>query len=147
MVPFFGNIPKIFAGDVDVNSTNRFIEMRPVRTPPSYTRLIRVSTPGAPLVVAVPAIATEGRAPIDHFFRTLSESYDGDSVGVILSVVWVLIVTAAGAAVIEIGENLKALFENLVRFTTLDVDNETDAARVVFEPRVIEPLFHWTAVL
>ena len=35
MVPFFGNMPKIFAGDVEVNSTNRFIEIRPVLTPPS----------------------------------------------------------------------------------------------------------------
>ncbi len=35
MVPFFGNIPKIFAGEVEVSSTKRFIEMRPVRTPPS----------------------------------------------------------------------------------------------------------------
>jgi len=38
-----------FAGDVDVSSTNRLSEMRPGRTPPSYTRLMRVSMPGAPL--------------------------------------------------------------------------------------------------
>ncbi len=49
IVPLRGNRPKIFAGDVAVSSTNRLSEMRPDRTPPSYTRLIRVSIPGAPL--------------------------------------------------------------------------------------------------
>ena len=49
MVPLRGNRPKIFAGEVDVSSTKRLSEMRPVRTPPSYTRLMRVSMPGAPL--------------------------------------------------------------------------------------------------
>ena len=48
IVPLRGNRPKIFAGDVEVSSTNRFSEMRPGRTPPSYTRLMRVSMPGAP---------------------------------------------------------------------------------------------------
>ncbi|MND04850.1 hypothetical protein D3C83_253060 [compost metagenome] len=35
IVPLRGNNPKIFAGDVDVSSTKRLIEIRPVRTPPS----------------------------------------------------------------------------------------------------------------
>ena len=35
IVPLRGNRPKIFAGDVDVSSTKRLSEMRPVRTPPS----------------------------------------------------------------------------------------------------------------
>jgi hypothetical protein len=35
IVPFRGKSPKIFAGEVEVNSTNRFSEIFPVRTPPS----------------------------------------------------------------------------------------------------------------
>ena len=35
IVPLRGNRPKIFAGEVDVSSTKRLSEMRPVRTPPS----------------------------------------------------------------------------------------------------------------
>ena len=35
IVPLRGKRPKIFAGDVDVSSTKRLSEMRPVRTPPS----------------------------------------------------------------------------------------------------------------
>jgi hypothetical protein len=54
---------------------------------------------------------------------------------------------AAGAAVIEIRQNLQALLEDLVRLAALDIDDEADAAGVVFEPRIIQALFAGTSVL
>ena len=47
---------------------------------------------------------------------------------------------AAGAAVVQIGENGQALLDDVVRAPALDVDDETDAAGVVLEARVVEPL-------
>jgi hypothetical protein len=52
MVPFLGNKPKVFAADVDVNSTKRLSEMRPSTTP-VYMRAMRFSTPGAPFGIFV----------------------------------------------------------------------------------------------
>ena len=57
--PCAGTVPKIFAGEVDVSSTNRLSEMRPGRTPPSYTRLMRVSMPGAPLGIFEKVVLAE----------------------------------------------------------------------------------------
>src|SRR4030095_2983750 len=45
IVPLRGKRPKIFAGDVEVSSTKRLREIRPARTPPSYTRLITAAMP------------------------------------------------------------------------------------------------------
>ena len=50
---------------------------------------------------------------------------------------------AAGAAMIEIGEDLQALLQDLVRFAALDVHHEADAAGVVLERRVVKTLLLW----
>ena len=47
---------------------------------------------------------------------------------------------AARTAMIEVGQHLERLLQNLVRSTALDVDHEAHAARVVFEPGVVETL-------
>ena len=46
----------------------------------------------------------------------------------------------AGAAVIEIHEDLQALLHDLVGLAALDVDDEADAAGVVLELRIVETL-------
>ena len=52
----------------------------------------------------------------------------------------VSVLGAAGAAVIEIGEDLQALLQDPVRFAALDVDDEADAAGVVLERRIVQTL-------
>jgi hypothetical protein len=47
---------------------------------------------------------------------------------------------AAGAAVIEIHEDLQALLQDAVGLAALDVDHEADAAGVVLERRVVQAL-------
>ena len=47
---------------------------------------------------------------------------------------------AAGAAVVEVLQDLDGLLEDLVRLASLDVDDEADAAGVVLELRVVESL-------
>ena len=47
---------------------------------------------------------------------------------------------AAGAAMIEVLEDLDALLDDGVRFAALDVHDEADAAGVMLELRVIEAL-------
>ncbi len=49
---------------------------------------------------------------------------------------------AAGAAMIEVLQDLQRLFEDPVRPPALDVDDEPDAAGIVLEARVVESL--WT---
>src|SRR5204863_5044470 len=46
----------------------------------------------------------------------------------------------AGAAMVQIRENLQSLLDDRVRLRPFDVDNKTDAARFVLELRVIEAL-------
>jgi hypothetical protein len=53
MVPFFGNSPKVLAAAVEVSSTKRFSVRRPSTTPAWKMRLMRFSTPGAPLGILV----------------------------------------------------------------------------------------------
>ncbi len=52
---------------------------------------------------------------------------------------------AAGAAMVEVLEDLDALFDDGVRFATLDVHDEADAAGVMLELRVIEALLRGRA--
>ena len=47
---------------------------------------------------------------------------------------------AARAAVLEVDEHLQPALDDGVRAHALDVDDEPDAARVVFEARVIQAL-------
>ena len=48
---------------------------------------------------------------------------------------------AAGAAMIEVAQHLDGLLQDAVRLAALDVDDEADAAGLVLEPRIVEPLF------
>ena len=47
-MPFRGHRPKTRAGAAAVSSTKRRASIRPLRTPPSHSSIIRVSIPGAP---------------------------------------------------------------------------------------------------
>ncbi len=47
---------------------------------------------------------------------------------------------AAGAAVVEVLQDLDGLLEDPVGLVPLDVDDEADAAGVVLELRVVQPL-------
>src|SRR5258708_22124639 len=47
----------------------------------------------------------------------------------------------AGAAVVQVQENGDGLSDDFVGFPALDVDNETHAAGLVFELRIVKPLF------
>jgi hypothetical protein len=47
---------------------------------------------------------------------------------------------AARAAMVEIRQHLERLLQDLVRSTALDIDHETHAAGVVFEPGIVEAL-------
>ncbi len=47
---------------------------------------------------------------------------------------------AAGAAVIEVHEDLQALLQDAVGLAALDVDDEADAAGVVLERRIVKTL-------
>ena len=49
-------------------------------------------------------------------------------------------IAAAGAAVRQVDQDLDALDDDVVRFVTLDVGDEADAAGVVFSARVVETL-------
>ncbi len=51
--PFSGYMPKIFAGFVETNSTNRLKSMRSAFTPLVNRRGSRVSMPGSPLGIRV----------------------------------------------------------------------------------------------
>jgi hypothetical protein len=48
---------------------------------------------------------------------------------------------AAGAAMIEIHEDLQALLQDAMRFAALDVDDEADATSLVLERRIVQTLF------
>ena len=52
----------------------------------------------------------------------------------------VLVSAAAGAAMIEILQDLERLLQDPMRLAALDVDDETDAAGIVLEARVVESL-------
>ena len=41
---------------------------------------------------------------------------------------------------IQIGQDLEAILQDLVRFAAFDVHHETDAAGIVFERRVVKTL-------
>jgi hypothetical protein len=47
----------------------------------------------------------------------------------------VLISLPAGAAVVEVAQDLEAVGDDLVRFAALHVHDEADAAGIVLEPR------------
>src|SRR5687767_6839291 len=51
--------------------------------------------------------------------------------------------TAAGAAVIEVFQHRERLLDDLAGFLTFDIDDETDAASIVLEARVVKSLFCW----
>ena len=52
---------------------------------------------------------------------------------------------AGGAAVVEIGENLERVRDDLVRFPALHIDDEADPAGIVLKRGVVEALFPgWT---
>ena len=44
----------------------------------------------------------------------------------------------ASSAMIQVQKNLDALLDDVVGFDVLQVRNETDAAGVVFEPRIVQ---------
>ncbi len=48
---------------------------------------------------------------------------------------------AAGAAVIEVLQYRERLLDDLVRFFTLDIDDEADAAGIMLKARIVETLF------
>ena len=48
---------------------------------------------------------------------------------------------AAGAAMVEIAQDLDGLLQDLVGLAALHVDDEADAAGVVLELRIVETLF------
>src|SRR5579883_289176 len=50
---------------------------------------------------------------------------------------------AAGAAMLQILENLQRIADDVVRLTVLQVDDEADAAGIVFVARVVETLRIW----
>src|SRR5690606_13893284 len=47
-------------------------------------------------------------------------------------------VGADGAAMLEVLEDVQAVFDDLVRLAALDVGDEADAAGILFERRVVE---------
>ena len=49
--------------------------------------------------------------------------------------------TAARAAMIEILQHRERLLDDLVGLFTFDIDHEADAAGVVLETRIVQPLF------
>ena len=52
---------------------------------------------------------------------------------------------AAGAAVLQVMQDLDGLLNDVVRLAALDVDDEADAAGVVLELRIVKPLLgRWT---
>ena len=52
---------------------------------------------------------------------------------------------AGGAAVVEIGENLECVRDDLVRFPALHIDDEADPAGIVLKRGIVEALFAgWT---
>jgi hypothetical protein len=46
-----------------------------------------------------------------------------------------------GAAVVEVAEHLQAIRDRLVRLAPVHIDDESDAARFVLKPGVVQPLF------
>ena len=51
------------------------------------------------------------------------------------------------AHMVEIDEDRQTLLDDFVRFLPLHLTNETDAAGVVFELRIIEALLGWESVI
>ena len=49
-------------------------------------------------------------------------------------------IAAAGAAMRQVDQDLNALDDDVVRFLTLDVGNEADAAGIVLVARIVETL-------
>ena len=52
----------------------------------------------------------------------------------------VFVLAAAGAAVLEVQQNLNGLADDVVRFAVLQIDDEADAAGIVFVLGVVQPL-------
>jgi hypothetical protein len=52
-----------------------------------------------------------------------------------------ILLTPTGTAMVQVLQDRKRLLDDLVRLLPLDVDDEADAARIMFESRVIEALF------
>ena len=73
-----------------------------------------------------------GRPPAKKRVRHLQEDA-GAVAGVLLA--------AAGAAVLEVQQDLDRLLDDLVRLAALEVDDEADAAGVVLVARIVEALF------
>jgi len=48
---------------------------------------------------------------------------------------------SGGAAVVEVAQHLQAVRDHLVRLAAVHIDDEADAAGLVFEPRIVEALF------
>ena len=48
---------------------------------------------------------------------------------------------ASGTTVVEVGENLECVGDDFMRFPALHIDNEADAAGIVFERGIVEALF------
>src|ERR1700734_3725995 len=51
-------------------------------------------------------------------------------------------ISAHGAAMIQILQDLQALRDNVMRFSALDVYDEANAARIMLIPRIIKTLSH-----
>jgi hypothetical protein len=49
------------------------------------------------------------------------------------------------AAMLEIAENAQAVFDELMRLAALDVGDETDAAGILVECRIVKTLREWCA--
>ena len=85
------------------------------------------------------AVLAEGRQAEAEMFALLFEEAMGhlhEDAGAVAGVR----LAAAGAAVFQVEENLDRLLDDVVRFAVVQVDDEADAARIVFVPGVIQPL-------
>jgi len=48
---------------------------------------------------------------------------------------------ATGATMVEIEKDLESLLDNGVRFAALNIDDETDTARLMLELRIVQTFF------
>ena len=71
-MPFFGNMPNILAGDVDVSSTQRLTEIRPAATPPPEETRIQAQEG----VIAV--VLSNGEDIRDVFIYVNGQLWDGE---------------------------------------------------------------------
>ncbi len=56
-----------------------------------------------------------------------------------------ILLTATRAPVIQVSQDSQCLLNNLTRFFALNIDDETDATRVVLELRIIKTLLRGCA--